>query len=171
MIMLACNSTDKKSVSKDNYLVPKGRLRSVIDSFVQVAGNNHPYYEIYINKRSPFESDIIIYSGNRSLTTLENKLEGQFPLVKTQAMGVTFDIYSGDERYFNRPENVGKEGELQDESKKPEEIYAMWAVKDSAGRFNIYSPSSAYPFLPIVDPVPDSLLKFTPPVVPTDDNK
>lgn len=171
MIMFGCRNSERR-VTNDDYMVAKGKLKSVIDSFVQVAGNNHPYYEIYINKWSPFESDLIIYSGNRSLTTIENKKEGQFPLLRTQSKGVIFDIYSGAERYFNSPEKVGKEGELIDESQKQEEIYALWAVKDSAGKFNIYSPISAYPFMHILDLIPDSLQpKFTPPVVPSSDNE
>ncbi|MCS3799528.1 hypothetical protein [Niastella sp. OAS944] len=170
MIMIACRNSEK-TVLNDKYLIPKSGLKSVIDSFVQVVGNKHPYYEIYINKLSRFESDIIIYSGEQSLTTVENKIQSQFSLEKTKSMGVIFDIYSGAERYFDRAENVGKD-ELQDESQNPLGYYIMWAVKDSAGRFNIFSPLNAYPFSPIVENIPDSImLKFKPPVVPAGDKE
>jgi hypothetical protein len=166
IIILACNSTKEKNVKSDHYLEPKGRLKAVIDSFVQVAGNKSKVYELYVIKHSPFEAELILYCGDTSLTKDENSAQGQVALEKTQAMGVTFDVYSGCERYFNRQGDPGRKKEIPmyEGNSWPD---AMWVIRDSAGIFKVFSTKSAYPFIGIPDPMPDSIMtKFKPPVVP-----
>jgi hypothetical protein len=168
--MLSCLRPKEKIVNKDHYLVPKGRLKELLDSFVQVAGNNHPVYEVFVVKMSPFEANLILHSGNKSLCRLENKLEGQFPANKTQACGVTFYVYSGVERYFNNPENAEKDSSKYMEKGGENEVpYALWAVKDSAGIYRVFSTITAYPFIGIPDPITDTP-KFKVPQVPTTNN-
>jgi hypothetical protein len=118
--MLSCHRPEEKIVNKDHYLVPKGRLKTLLDSFVQVAGNNHPVYEVFVDKITPHESILVLRSGNKSLTGEENKFKSQFPVNKTHAGGVTFYVYSGVERYFDNPGDT-----VRDSSKYMEKNHRM----------------------------------------------
>lgn len=48
-------------------------MYKLLDSFISVNGKNNSVNEIYIDKKSPHESDLIIYTGNVSLTADENR--------------------------------------------------------------------------------------------------
>jgi hypothetical protein len=166
IVMIACQNSSEKSVKNDHYLEPKGRLKNIIDSFVQVAGNKSPVYEIYVVKLSPFEANIILYCGDSSLTRLENRVQGQVPLEKAQSMGVTFDVYSGCERYFNRRGTPGRKKEVTNDYQGNAPAHTMWAIKDSFDVIRVFPSDIAYPWIGIPDPIPDSIMQmFTPPVV------
>jgi len=166
--ILACHRTEEKAIKCDQYLVPKGRLKTLLDSFVQVAGNNHPVYEVFVVKLSQHESNLILHSGNKSLTGEENKFEGQFPANKTQAGGVTFYVYSGVERYFDNPYNPGRDSSRYMEKNAPyEPPYALWAVTDSFGIYNVFTSEAAYPFIGI--PIP--MKNFIVPPIPANNDK
>jgi hypothetical protein len=159
-VMMACQNSSEKNVKDDHYLEPKGRLKNIIDSFVQVAGNKSPVYEIYVIKLSPFEADIILYCGDSSSTWLENRVQGQVPLEKTQSMGVTFDVYSGCERYFNREGSPGRKKEFTNSYQGSTPAHTMWAIKDSFDVIRVIPCDIAYPWIGMPEPVPDSIIEF-----------
>jgi hypothetical protein len=162
--MLSCHRAEEKMGNKDHYLVAKGRLKTLLDSFVQVAGNNHPVYEVFIDKITPHESTLVLHSGNNSLTGEENKFKGQFPANKTRAGGVTFYIYSGVERYFDNPDDIRRDSSKYMEKSAPDQLpYALWAVKDSFGIYKVIISEAAYPFMGI--PIP--MKNFKAPPIPT----
>jgi hypothetical protein len=167
--MIACQNSSEKSVKTGHYLEPKGRLKNIIDSFVQVAGTKSPVYEIYVIKLSPFEANLILYCGDSSLTRLENRIQGQTPLEKTQVRGVTFDVYSGCERYFNRQGSPERKKEFTNAYAGYVPAHALWAIKDSFDVIRVFPRDGAYPWVGIPDPIPDSIMeKFTLPVIEED---
>lgn len=101
-----------------------------MDSLVIINGPQHAVYELYIDKTSPDSYNFILHAGNRSLSQKEDSLHGDYPIIKTNASNVEFNVYSGVEHYFtysakalNKDQNTI--------TKKYDDV--MWAIRDSAG--------------------------------------
>lgn|GEM_PF-6306018 len=137
-------SLNQKESEKSYFVTPKENISSVLDSFVRVnTCDKNCFFEIYIDKQSPQDYLLLIYSGKQSLTFNET----QPPIMHTLVSGVRFDIYSGVENYF---------GIMRDsifKNKGPdifsEEGRCVWVVIDSAGTIIIKDYYHAYPFIPL----------------------
>lgn len=93
VLLLSCKpKTETVSIVS---LLPRESIKSLVDSFIQVNGTSDSIYEIYIDKRTPWVYDVVIYSGNYSLQ------ENPQAVAITKISDVTFYIYTGIEHYFS----------------------------------------------------------------------
>jgi len=142
-----------------NVLIPKENIKQYLDSFVLENRNNKYIYELYINKKDPFNYDIIIYGGETSLTKKENDYHKQKSIVETIVEDVKFDIYSGVEHFFYLKENDDFNENLDVDINN----YIIWVLTDSSGKINCYKENEAYPFLNF--PIRVDAETFIPPII------
>lgn len=139
----SCTS-NKKEETFFLSVTPKESISAVLDSFVKVNPYRSDYFhEIYVDKQSPSDCLLFIYSGNRPLLYREN----QKPLMRVMVSGINFDLYSGVERFFE----ISGDSTLKENSNSvfPEEDHTLWVVTDSAGILKVQDYYHAYPFVPL----------------------
>ena len=137
-------TSNKKESAKSFFVTPKENISSVLDSFVRVNNcDKNCFFEIYVDKQSPQDYLLFIYSGKQSLTYNEI----QFPIMHTIVSGVKFDIYSGVENYFE----VGRDSISKNKGSTifSDEGRCLWVVIDSAGTIVVKDYYHAYPFMPL----------------------
>ncbi|MBN8860447.1 MAG: hypothetical protein J0H29_18800 [Sphingobacteriales bacterium] len=151
----SCKQTSEVPVC--NVIEPRANIKSLLDSFVMVNGQNNAEYGIYIDKTSPHDYDLILYTGNEPLTKEEDRLNNQYPVNKVRTSNIEFKVYSGVEHYFQNTcdDKVRKESVPQKILEKND--YVIWVVKDSAGMLTTYKTFGAYPFIALPKKIPDSL--------------
>jgi hypothetical protein len=157
-LCFACSYSKKGVLNSENILIPRENIQIFLDSFVKENNNNKHVYELYIDKLDPYNSNLLLYAGEKSLTCKENQKYNQSALASVIVSGIEIKIYSGLERYFYK--NT-QDSLFQDCNNGIDGI--MWAIKDSSDVITIYKIDGGYPFFPFplkVDPD-----RFTPPIV------
>jgi hypothetical protein len=136
-------SENNRKESRQVVLVPRDGMKVVIDSFIQFSNDKHLVYEIYIDKITPWEYNIVLYSGKESIT------ENVTSEITTVVSNIKFSIYSGIEHYFKLS---GDTLSINDEPKKrgaPDGNY--WIITDKNGKLEIIKDSWAFPFYSMPD--------------------
>lgn len=150
--LFSCNQ-NKSNVDQDQ-LIPRENIKCVLDSFVQITNDANLIHEIYIDKISPWEYDIVLYAGKKSLT------EKGSVTANTEISGIKFDIYSGIEHYFRNPKDTCSFDDTPNKFGVPDGIY--WILTDKDGQISIIKNSSAFPFYSMpnrVDFIPPTIKK------------
>lgn len=135
--------SNNKELEKSFSVIPKENIYLVLDSFVRINNCEKNCFEIYIDKQSPQDYLMFIYTGTESLTYKENKK----PIMHTMVSGIKFDIYSGVENFFEISGNsILKSNQSTIFS---EEGRCVWVVIDSAKVITVKDYYFAYPFIPL----------------------
>jgi hypothetical protein len=153
--MASCNLSEKKEIKSQVFLVPRDKIKVFIDSFIKISEDKNLIYEIYIDKITSWEYDIVLYSGEKSLS------EKITPEIITEVSGIKFNIYSGIEHYFKAP---GDTTTIDDEPRKegaPNGNY--WIITEKDGKFEIIKDSWALPYYSM-----PNRMKFIPPEIKED---
>jgi len=138
--LLSCSN----NVTQGTLLEPKEELKQILDSFIRENSHkNFTIYELYIDKIDPFNTDMILYAGNMSLTEEENYYTNQTSLLSFVYQDVKINIYSGVERYFNNTSN-----NMENYVKSKYTQSALLAIIDSFGVLRTRKLDSGYPFIP-----------------------
>jgi len=156
----SCSNQRNVEVERIQF-IPKENIQMLLDSFVKENKNENYVYELYIDKMSPHECNLILYSGMKSLTELENEDYKQKPLAFTMVSGIKIDIYSGMERYFVssiQKDALHSDNKYITNNTNYDEIF-MWAVIDSFGVLRTRKLDFGYPFIPF------STINFIPPPI------
>lgn len=158
VLVLLLNSCKEKS---EDYVCdiiePNANIKPLLDSFVNVNGQNNAEYGIYIDKTSPHTYDLIIYTGNEPLTNEEDNFNNQYPINKVKVSNIEFKVYSGIEHYFQNKFNGKSRNEIDSRKIIEREDYVIWVVKDSSGLLTTYKTPGAYPFIALPKRISDSL--------------
>lgn len=164
LISLSCSKT--KSYS--SYTVyPEENLKEVLDSFIIETRNKYPVNEIYIDHLSPQKYNLVIFSGEESLTKGENLFYGQTPIESSVISGVKFDIYSGLEHFFDKNPNkssnhINKEY-LKREPYRTHTIEGIyWFIQKNGSKTDITKQWDVYPFTPYPSTIK---LQFSAPII------
>lgn len=152
LIFISC----KKEISKnESVLIPKNNISNILNNFVIEDKCNECIYELYIDKKNPHYYELILYKGEKSLTSLENDYNEQVPvsIVKLKS-GIKFNVYSGAEHYFTKSNNVElvkneKRKIIDSLNPKNEKEYKVWIVKDSMNILTTTKRDAVYPFMPL----------------------
>jgi len=131
----------------------KKELKQVIDSFTNKY-ENFQFYELYIDKTTPYNLTLILFGGDNSLMEQENSDYNQQPIVyMLSSNNKRVYIYSGIERYvLNSFGNSVKRNKVRNYSNS-----ICWMIEDSFNTFStIDSICGRYPFFPLP-------MKFIPP--------
>ena len=134
--IVSCQTKNEMSLEYQT-LIPRENIKVLLDSFVRENGDKASLYELYIDKLTPWEYDIVIYAGEESLT------ENNCAIVYTTASGVKFNVYTGLEHYFGNIHDLKIE-DTPRLSGPPDGSY--WVVVDSSGIFKIEKNLWAFPF-------------------------
>lgn len=156
-ILLFSFSCIEKSVCYECILTPKSNIQTLLDSFVLINKYDNYVYELYIDKLDPNNYNLLIYTGERSLTEKENQLYNQDAIMVVFSSGVKFRVFSGIEHYFNNCHSK------QITQKEVGNNQILWAIKDSCGILDIYEIDGGYPFFPF--PRKNASHLFTPPIL------
>ncbi len=155
ILINSCKQTAEVPIC--NIIEPHANIKRLLDSFIMVNGQNNAEYGIYIDKTSPHDYDLILYTGNEPLTKEEDQLNNQYPVNKVRTSNVEFKVYSGIERYFQNRCYDQDRKESVPQKKIEKNDYAIWVVKDSAGILTTYKTLGAYPFIALPNKVSDSI--------------
>jgi len=158
LFVFSCTNSRKDSLNEIS-LSAKDNIRVLLDSFVKENMHEKYIYELYIDKITPDSCNMILYTGDESLTKKENEYYGQKPVAFVIAKGVKIFIYSGIERYF---ENYSKSNTLPFQSANNDNS-VLWALIDYKGVINYYKIDGGYPFFPF--PLKNEHDDFAPPIV------
>ncbi|NML23789.1 hypothetical protein HHL16_23105 [Pseudoflavitalea sp. G-6-1-2] len=153
ILLVSCRQTAEAPAC--GLLEPRAEIKALLDSFVKVNGSKNADYGLYIDKTSPHEYDLIIYTGKGALTKKEDALNHQYPVNKVLASEVEFNVYSGVEHYFLPLCKDGKQSLPQKTSENDD--FVIWAVRDSFGILTTYEASGAYPFIGLPGKLPENL--------------
>lgn len=151
--LLSCRPN--KSNIDQSLLIPRENIKNILDSFVQISNDKSLIHEIYIDKLSPWEYDIILFAGKKSLT------EKGSVIANTEVSGINFDIYSGIEHYFKHSNDTCSFDDTPNKFGAPEGIY--WIITDKDGQISIIKDSWAFPFYSM-----PNRMNFIPPTVKTE---
>lgn len=153
VLLLLVNSCKQSSEASFYKMIePRANIKALLDSFVVVNGNRNLEYALYIDKISPHEYNLIVYTGNESLTGQEDQVNNQYPINMVRTSNVEFKVYSGIEHYFR----MGNQ-EVKKQSDVKRSDCVIWVAKDSAGVFTVYESLGAYPFIAPPDILSDSI--------------
>ncbi|WP_353331800.1 hypothetical protein [Bacteroides sedimenti] len=154
-ILLMLSALTLISCRQQNVKTENVRLRHdierVLDSIMEM---NKPskVYELYIDKKDQYNSDILFYFGSTSLTEEDPQFQsGSF--LQTELNDKIIKIYSGVEKYISS-NNVKNLSEISAEINPDRNC---WVIKDRNGKLKIYEVFHAYPFCPF------PLNSFSPP--------
>ena len=135
--LISCSSSKKED--HELFLKPRENIEAIMDSFVVFSKDKSLIYEIYIDKITPWEYDIILYSGKVSLS------ENATVVAKTIVSDVKFNIYSGIEHYFC----LAKDSAFIFDDDPREEgapLGNYWIIIDRKGKVEVMKNSWALPF-------------------------
>jgi hypothetical protein len=155
-----CSCFDKKKQDCQNILIPKENIRVILDSFIKENRQDNFIYELYINKVSPRDCEMILYAGEKSLTEKENTDYNQYSMASTISLGIKISIYSGIERYFSdsQKQNIFF-NQVKDDGNS-----VLWAIRDSSGVVSSEKlEGGEYPF--IVLPLKNAPNIFSAPII------
>lgn len=153
-IVLLVSCTNSVKFPEKITIQPRDNLKGLLDSFVLINGTNKSVYELYIDKISPDSYNLILHAGSRSLSQKEDSLRDNYPILKTSASNIEFNVYSGIEHFFkNSAKGLNKEPNTS--VKKYDDV--IWAIRDSAGIVSIHEIYGGYPFMPLPNIMSDSL--------------
>lgn len=153
IMFFACNfKSEKPNESKSIYVSPGEDIQCLLDSFINESGSKKKINEVYVDKQTLWDFDIIIYSGELSLC------ESIEPLVKINHRGVVFDLYSGLEHYFKTSStNTTEINDFPRKEGPPDGIY--WIIKERRNKNReIIKGLWATPFQSLLD----TGVEFTP---------
>lgn len=143
MLFGSCKKVPE-SPDRTDHLIPNERIYAILDSFVKENDCMNCINELYIDKVTPHNYIITIYTGNRSLTQKENEFNEQTATAKTIVSGIEFNIYSGTEHYFNK----NSENKNKDVLPATKCNTAIWVVKDNFDTIEIFKNTGyIYPFV------------------------
>lgn len=161
VVFISCSiKTVEKKTEEMLIDCPTGNLKTLLDSFVIEVDVTDKINEVYIDKISIWEYDIIIYSGYESLT------ESAKPLFYTLVNEEKFYIFSGLEHYFCKNNNQTKNNDGPKKEGPPNGDY--WVINDKNDRLIIIKGDWAMPFyslptkmykeIEFTDPSKDSIM-------------
>ena len=167
MIIIMLLSCSKKKNFLPYTVYPEKDLEEILDSFIIETKNRYPVNEIYIDHLSPQKYNLVIFSGEESLTKGENQFYGQTPIECSVISGIKFDIYSGVEHFFDKnpntpPNYMNKKDYFRVYS--TEGIY--WLIKKNGNKTEISKQWYVYPFTPY----PSRKIQFAAPIIKDDEN-
>ena len=167
MIIIMLLSCSKKKNFLPYTVYPEKDLEEILDSFIIETKNRYQVNEIYIDHLSSQECNLVIFSGEESLTKGENQFYGQTPIECSVISGIKFDIYSGVEHFFDKnpntpPNYMNKKDYFRVYS--TEGIY--WLIKKNGNKTEISKQWYVYPFTPY----PSRKIQFAAPIIKDDEN-
>lgn len=161
LLFVQCHNSPKP----ERRFVLKKTIAAIVDSFTSV-NPGKKIYELYIDKKKPDSTVLLLFGGEASLTEPENIYYGQKSILQIVSNGVLVNIYSGTERY------IRKGSEVPIFSQKEKHFYSLdfpkngtyWVIWDKKGSSIILKErSEGYPFSLISPPV--SSIRYTPPII------
>lgn len=156
ILFITCKQTSE--IPACGIIEPRANIKSLLDSFVMVNGQNYTEYGIYIDKTSPHDYDLILYTGYEPLTKEEDLLNNQYPVNKMRtSSNIEFKVYSGVEHYFQNKCYEKEKRESIPKKMLRNNDYVIWVVKDSSGILTTYKTFGAYPFIALPNRFPDDL--------------
>lgn len=153
LLLVTCFFSCKEKAIEDNIpiIYPRDNMACLLDSFIHEENTSNKFNEIYIDKRTTRKYDIIIYSGEFSLS------ESVKPLVRVNRSGVIFDLYSGLEHYFSNTQDMLEFEDTPRKEGPPNGMYRV--IEDKNGEFRIKKDMWVIPFYSLIG----TGVKFTPP--------
>jgi hypothetical protein len=160
-VLISCHNNKRNDRVEYIYLEPQDNIKTLLDSFLVENKKNDSIYELYIQRKTPWEYDkfeptiteITIYGGRYPFGSEKRKKE---PKMAVRVDNVTFFIYSGIENYFSTNYKYAED------YMKGEPYGNVWYIRDSANVYTYFikttiqaPPSSETP----------SDIKFIPPTV------
>lgn len=134
-----------KENKEEHELIASPNIVQILDSFVKQGNCDDCIYELYIDKKSPQLSELILYKGKYSLMERTgSKIVQPITYFKT-SKGFKVGVYSGSEDYFSSSEAVKSNHTSVIENT---DDYKIWVIQDSAGVFKKREVRFAYPFMP-----------------------
>ncbi|MFT3901917.1 MAG: hypothetical protein QM727_02025 [Niabella sp.] len=157
LVMLLYSCEQVSQLPACGMIEPRANIKSLLDSFIMVNGKHNAEYGIYVDKTSPHDYDLILYTGDEPLTKEEDWVNNQYPVSKVRVSNeVEFKVYSGLEHYFQN-QCYAKEKKIIPQKTSGKKDFVIWVVKDSAGKLTTYKTFNAYPFIALPNNVSDSI--------------
>ena len=169
MIIIMPLSCSKKKNFLPYTVYPEKDLEEILDSFIiETKKNRYPVNEIYLDHFSPQKCNLVIFSGEESLTKGENQFYGQTPIECSVISGIKFDIYSGVEHFFDKNPNMPPnymDKKYYFRAYSTEGIY--WLIKKNGNKTEISKQWYVYPFTPYPS---TRKIQFAAPIIKDDEN-
>lgn len=143
IFIYSCNKRNDTTDSGKQMEMNKN-IEPIVADFIKQDFCKECLYEMYIDKQSPYQYEVILYKGYRSLTFEENNKNKQTPLFYTEILNKRIDVFSGVEYFFKQK----KQRSILYKKNNTYKEYNLWIITDSLGLKKIDTVPYAYPYLP-----------------------
>lgn len=162
LILIGINC--RRLPAEKTYFVFEDSLSAIVDSFLQEYPNKS-IYELYIDKKNPYKSVLMLFGGDRSRTLIENTHNRQVPIIKVLNQGKVIYVYSGAERYIYQKNEIinAKIIAKSTVSRRSCENERCWVIIDHYDTLKIIKDYDVppYPFIKL----PLKTINFKPPII------
>ena len=142
LLFLACKHDDRSKAVRGDNIELDISLKQLMIKYINYEPCEDCIYEVYIDKKSPDNYQVILYKGSNSLTFEEYIKKKKYPLFYTYVSNKKVYVYSGAENYFSVKDPLI----LQGGKNKTDKTFKVWVLSDSLGVKKLDTFNQVYPF-------------------------